>query len=130
MSNEVTSLGQQEESEVYSGRVKWFNNKAGFGFITVMGSDTKGSHYSEDVFVHHSGVQVDEEQYKYLMQGEYVQFNLRKSDSEKHPYQAGNVRGMWGGKLMCETRNEMPRPTRRRVRKRGSGPRDYDDATQ
>ena len=64
------------------------------------------------------------------MQGEYVQFNLRKSDSEKHPYQAGNVRGMWGGKLMCETRNEMPRPTRRRVRKRGSGPRDYDDATQ
>ena len=44
MSNEVTSLGQQEESQVYSGRVKWFNNKAGFGFITVMGSDTKGSH--------------------------------------------------------------------------------------
>ena len=29
------------------------------------------------------------------------------SDSETHPYQASNLTGMWGGKLMCETRNEQ-----------------------
>ena len=46
------------------GIVKWFNNKAGFGFVTTFGDD------GNDVFVHHSGVSVNREQYKYLVQGE------------------------------------------------------------
>ena len=37
-----------------SGRVKWFNNKAGYGFITVSSGDNVGS----DVFVHHSAIVV------------------------------------------------------------------------
>ena len=67
----------------------------------------------EDVFVHHSGVAVNEEQYKYLVQGEYVEFRLSETNSNsKYPYQASSVTGMWAGKLMCETRNEMPVRTR------------------
>ena len=81
------------------GRVKWFNNKAGYGFITLTGETEK------DVFVHHSSIQVGNEQYKYLVQGEYVEFNLETS-SGAHEYQAGEVRGIQGGKLMCETRRE------------------------
>ena len=50
-----------------TGRVKWFNNKAGFGFVTVLSGEKK----DEDVFVHHSGIVVASEQYKYLVQGEY-----------------------------------------------------------
>lgn len=83
-----------------TGRVKWFNNRAGFGFVTVLEGDKK----DEDIFVHHSGIVVSSEQYKYLVQGEYVNFSLRESDSEEHPYQAGNVRGVMEGVLMCETR--------------------------
>lgn len=84
-----------------TGRVKWFNNKAGFGFVTVLSGEKK----DEDVFVHHSGIVVDSEQYKYLVQGEYVSFTLRESDNDDHPYQAGEVRGVCDGWLMCETRN-------------------------
>ena len=84
-----------------TGRVKWFNNKAGFGFVTVLSGEKK----DEDVFVHHSGIVVASEQYKYLVQGEYVSFTLRESDNDEHPYQAGEVRGVCDGWLMCETRN-------------------------
>ena len=84
------------------GRVKWFNNRAGFGFVTVLDGEKKDA----DVFVHHSGVNVSTEQYKYLVQGEYVSFTMKESDNQEHPYQAGDVTGVMGGKLMCETRAE------------------------
>ena len=119
-------------SDLLLGRVKWFNNRAGFGFVTVLSGEKK----NEDVFVHHTVINVDTEQYKYLVQGEYVSFVLKDSDSTEHPYQAGSVRGVLEGPLMCETRNanrsardeegeegSRPRPRRRRVRPRGSGPR-------
>jgi cold shock CspA family protein len=83
------------------GRVKWFNNKAGYGFITVT---CKGDYAEKDIFVHHVGLNVESKQYKYLVQGEYVEFNLSKSDKENHEYQALNVNGINGGKLMCETK--------------------------
>lgn len=86
-----------------TGRVKWFNNKAGYGFITV----TDGTHSGLDVFVHHSGITVENQQYKYLVQGEYVDFDLEKTTSGKHEYQATNVHGINEGNLMCETRREF-----------------------
>jgi CspA family cold shock protein len=89
-------------SERFTGRVKWFNNKAGYGFITV----TDGSKSGTDIFVHHSSIKVDDEQYKYLVQGEYVNFNLLDTVTDSHEYQAGDVCGIKGGKLMCETRHE------------------------
>lgn len=106
MSNDDTSSTMpnagENSSERLTGRVKWFNNRAGFGFVTVMEGEKK----DEDVFVHHSGIVVNSEQYKYLVQGEYVSFALRESDNEDHPYQAGDVKGVLSGWLMCETRNE------------------------
>ena len=85
------------------GRVKWFNNKAGYGFITV----TDGVKSGSDVFVHHSSIVVSQEQYRYLVQGEYVTLNLVHCPEGAHEYQAGDVSGINGGKLMCETRNEL-----------------------
>jgi CspA family cold shock protein len=86
--------------ERYTGRVKWFNNKAGYGFITV----TDGAKSGSDIFTHHSAINVGTEQYKYLVQGEYVEFEL--TSSETHQFQASNVSGIRGGKLMCETRHD------------------------
>jgi CspA family cold shock protein len=129
-------------SEHLIGRVKWFNNKAGYGFITV----TDGERSGTDVFVHHSSINVENQQYKYLVQGEYVEFSLSKTTSGAHEWQAANVIGIKGGKLMCETRREFkmsrstykterndetepraarPRDTRPRVR--GEGPRESGD---
>jgi cold shock CspA family protein len=87
-----------------TGRVKWFNNKTGFGFITAL----EGDHKDSDVFVHHSTIKVAQDQYRYLVLGEYVEFELSKivDSSNKHEFQAANVTGVKGGKLICETRWE------------------------
>jgi len=90
-----------------------------------------------DVFAHHSSIQVSEEQYKYLVQGEYVQFSLSSMDNSDHKFQAQSVSGIGGGQLLCETRNEVRasaprRPASRSTRPssdnrpqyRGAGPRD------
>ena len=97
------SSSSSETNDRFIGRVKWFNNKAGYGFITV----TDGPKAGSDVFAHHSAIKVDTEQYKYLVQGEYVEFSLIDTTSDKHEYQAGDVCGVKGGKLMCETRREF-----------------------
>ena len=87
-----------------SGRVKWFNNSSGYGFITA----TDGDKLGEDVFVHHSALNTDEQQYKYLVLGEYVEFDWAEvTDKDKHKWQASNVTGINGGKLMCETHKEQ-----------------------
>lgn len=147
----VTSSTVSPSSERFIGRVKWFNNKAGFGFVTVTDGPKSGS----DVFVHHSSIKVDAEQYKYLVQGEYVEFNLSNTTSNDHEFQAGEVCGIKGGKLMCETRRDLrvarfqykstrnesepvaSRPSRslrqdsdRTPRARGSGPREEGEWTQ
>lgn len=86
-----------------TGRVKWFNNKAGYGFISI----TDGTQAGTDIFVHHSAIGVSSEQYKYLVQGEYVSFTLTSTQNDVHKVQATNVLGINGGKLMCETRREF-----------------------
>lgn len=84
-----------------TGMVKWFNNKSGFGFITVSGSGEFGG---KDIFAHYSSIRVSNSQYKYLVQGEYVDFVLVKSENEKHEYHATDITGVQGGAIMCETR--------------------------
>jgi len=90
-----------------AGCVKWFNMKTGFGFLSVVqsvcGSDLK---VGSEIFVHHSNIKVTEEQYRFLVQGEYVEFNVSNVANGQHSCQAVDVTGMFGGKLMCETRNE------------------------
>jgi cold shock protein len=98
------------------GRVKWFNNRAGYGFITI----TDGSRSGTDIFVHHSSVKVDSQQYKYLVQGEYVEFTLLSTPDSDHEFQASDVSGVRGGQLMCETRNEV-RESRLQMRRETQG---------
>lgn len=61
------------------GKVKWFNDSKGFGFIT--GED------GTDAFVHHSDIQG--EGFKSLAEGEEVEFEM--SEGPKGP-KALNVR--------------------------------------
>ncbi|HTD86335.1 MAG TPA: cold shock domain-containing protein [Candidatus Binatia bacterium] len=53
-----------------SGKVKWFDNKRGYGFIA--------QDPGQDVFVHHSSI--EGKGYKTLMEGEMVQFDLVPGD--------------------------------------------------
>lgn len=89
-----------------TGRVKWFNNKTGFGFITIVGGNDQFKDASE-IFAHHSAIKVSQEQYRYLVEGEYVEFSVSSTASGDHKFQAADVRGVKGGKLFCETRHEQ-----------------------
>lgn len=53
-----------------SGKVKWFDNKKGFGFIEGEGG--------KDVFVHHTSISA--EGFKTLTEGEIVSYDLIQSD--------------------------------------------------
>ena len=97
-------------TDSYVGQVKWFNTKTGFGFITVR---SDGDFKGKDIFVHHSDLQVAEDQYRYLVMGEYVEFSLMQTDDE-HEVKATSVSGMLGGSLMCQVRNENQRTGERR----------------
>ena len=96
MADSVTTNTEQTR---WTGRVKWFNNQAGYGFLTA---DVEGS--EQDIFVHHSALVTGQDQFRYLVEGEYVSFVTVSGDDGKTT--ASDVTGAGGGKLMCETRWE------------------------
>ena len=61
------------------GKVKWFNNQKGYGFITPENG--------KDVFVHHSVIQGDG--FKSLKEGEEVEFEITQGPKGE---QAANVK--------------------------------------
>ncbi|AZO96029.1 cold-shock protein [Iocasia frigidifontis] len=64
---------------IYNGKVKWFNDQKGFGFIERDSGD-------DDVFVHFSAIQQDG--FKNLEEGQEVEFEI--VDGDRGP-QAANV---------------------------------------
>ena len=60
------------------GKVKWFNNEKGYGFIEYK--------ENEDIFIHYSQIVVDG--YKTLNEGDLVSFNLINTEKG---YQAKEV---------------------------------------
>ena len=62
-----------------NGTVKWFNDAKGFGFISQEGG--------EDVFVHHTAIQMD--RFRSLKEGERVVFDVTQGPKG---LQAANVR--------------------------------------
>ncbi len=57
------------------GKVKWFNNAKGYGFILADGS-------TEDLFAHYSTIQM--QGYRTLKAGQTVQFEIEPSDKGSH----------------------------------------------
>lgn len=58
-----------------SGKVKWFNNAKGYGFILADGRD-------EDLFAHYSAIQMDG--YKTLKAGQAVSFDIIQGPKGLH----------------------------------------------
>jgi CspA family cold shock protein len=54
-----------------TGRVKWFNDQKGFGFITPDGGE-------RDCFVHHSAIQM--QGFRTLAEGDRVEFDIVQGD--------------------------------------------------
>lgn len=58
-----------------SGKVKWFNNAKGYGFINEEGK-------SDDLFAHYSAIQMDG--YKTLKAGQAVEFEIIQGPKGLH----------------------------------------------
>lgn len=78
-----------------SGKVKWFNNAKGYGFILAEGRD-------EDLFAHYSAIQMDG--YKTLKAGQPVNFEI-----------------IQGPKTACHQHQPRHRDNRRTLRPRPAG---------
>jgi CspA family cold shock protein len=66
----ITKKEKEGRCAVMRGKVKWFNNEKGFGFIEY--------NDNEDIFVHYSAIL--SEGYKTLVEGQYVEFELVRTD--------------------------------------------------
>ena len=97
----------------YYGQVKWFKDHKGYGFISVMGrcDGEPADADAKEVFVHHTDLHPVTSTYKTLLKGEYVSFRLkhvsraRSNSPETVDTQASDVRGAFGGGLMCDGLN-------------------------
>ncbi len=63
-----------------SGKVKWFNNAKGYGFIVADGRD-------EDLFAHYSAIKMDG--YKTLKAGQPVSFEIIQGPKGLHAINIG-----------------------------------------
>ena len=63
------------------GKVKWFNDAKGYGFIEQEGG--------EDVFVHFSSIQMDG--FKTLAEGQVVEFEVKQGDKGLHATNVSNL---------------------------------------
>ena len=70
---------QKVSEAMANGTVKWFNDAKGYGFISQEGG--------EDVFVHHTAIQMDG--FRTLKEGERVEFDVTQGPKG---LQAANVR--------------------------------------
>ena len=96
------------------GKVKWFNTRKGYGFIST--DDGK------DIFVHYSNI--ESEGYKTLAEGDPVSFDV--VDGEKGP-RAENVVLKGGAKSKPAPRGDAA-PKAKSAPKRKSAPKAEEDA--
>ncbi len=102
--------------ETKRGRVKWFDPRRGWGFITST-SDT-----DKDYYVHHTGISTKTDVFKTLLPEEYVEFRIRLDDEGREC--ACEVQGIDGGPLRCESERRTKRRERSKSPRRDRGRRD------
>ena len=115
----------------YVGRVKWYNDDVAHGFISVLAplpttveaTENEGCdpEVLTEVFVHRSELKpkVCNAYNAKLITGEVVQFEIIPPQEGKSQSQAINVRGMFGGDLICDFGNvEFTHYTREHFKKR------------
>ena len=87
---DTTTETSSTQNKMLTGCVKWFNNNLNYGFITVL---TEGAHHNMDIFSHQTNIKTKRDCFRTLYTGECVQFELAKSNNEKHPVHAINISG-------------------------------------
>lgn len=112
----LEEVKDNESTGAYIGVCKWFNDRYGFGFLTIMDGEEKG----KDIFCHHSGIRPANSQYRSLKKGEYLCFDVISGEKG---LQAVNVRGICNGPLLCDhVQVRKPVPAYRTASPNGDSP--------
>ncbi len=64
------------------GKVKWFNDSKGFGFIQRSSGRPEGSAEGQEIFVHYTAIQADG--HKTLNSGQEVEFDVYDGPKGQH----------------------------------------------
>ena len=83
-----------------SGKVKWFNNAKGYGFINEDGKD-------EDLFAHYSAIQMDG--YKTLKAGQAVEFEIIQGPKGLHAVKIMDAAAAAAAKVQCQAASDTVR---------------------
>ncbi|WJD60927.1 cold shock domain-containing protein CspD [Pseudomonas kurunegalensis] len=83
-----------------SGKVKWFNNAKGYGFINEEGK-------SDDLFAHYSAIQMDG--YKTLKAGQAVEFEIIQGPKGLHAVKIMDAATAAAAKAQGQTASETVR---------------------
>lgn len=106
-------------SGIYLCQCKWFKDSFGYGFVTIKkvgdfdeivpegavpeyDPDAPVRPVGTDIFVYHTDIVPSVSTYKTLVKGEYVRCRLSKGAKD---VQAVDVRGIFGGPLLCDSIN-------------------------
>ena len=98
------------------GCVTWFDSKKGFGFVKVLTPNHEKNDL--DIFIHFSSIQVNDNDYKVVYPGEYIEFDISKS-GDGRPC-CTNVTGLYGGNLLTQNENHRYKVLRKRVKEESS----------
>ena len=105
MINANYEIIQKNKSKRIIGRVKWFNSKLGYGFITHKNSGVEDI----DVFVHWSNLELSDKEYHTLYKGEFVEFEIESClCNTNNGIQACKVSGPNKGQLLTSIKDNMP----------------------
>lgn len=117
------------------GRVKFFNSRRGFGFITGDVFDPVAA--QRDYFFHFASVEPQSDNYKvFLRTNEYVEFELKETDNtdSSKRFVATAITGLNNGPLLMDAPRRLETSHRpqadRRSRRGGRYDEDYHPAGQ
>jgi len=97
----MSTTNQSNQSDTIMVQISWFQRGKGYGFSRTSSG--------EELFCHHSDIQVDG--YKYLKRGEIVTGTKLQMDGGK--VKLANIRPVPGFELMCQLEKREPRANER-----------------
>lgn len=97
-------------SDKIIGSVTWFDSKKGYGFVKVLTPELDNT--GNDIFLHFSNISVNDNEFKVVYPGEYVEFEIT-SGGDGRP-SCLNLTGLYGGDLLTQNTNHRYKVFRKR----------------
>ena len=96
------------------GKIIWFDQKKGFGFIRIINPESE--YHLKELFVHYTSIE-SQNRFKKLYPGENVSLTVSKNSgevTEGKEFVTSNVTGLYGNELLVDNSNYIVKIIRKR----------------